>query len=379
MAKGDDKKNADGCDVAIVGAGPAGATAALRLSSLGHQVTLLDRDPLPKKQPGLVWLNSRVMGLLADWKIPVKSVLERPFSDVTFFNADFSKTAKPAFKDSAGFLVDRAVLVNTLIEASRKAGTSVRGGAAVSRLRLRESEVNLELEDGKVLTSRLLVLATGHRGELFEQAGFSRATGSGVVWSAQVDRALPKSAAADGPRVFIVLGLDRRGGFAIFCQSAQRISAAIHWFGDREGAADALKNTCRLAFEKKIVPVNLSDGAAEAALVRNPVAAALDMDTHVSKHCVLLGDAGGFIAAASQEGLYPAMWSAEVAAGVVDEALRSRHSQDVLKTFDTVWRMKMADYLRSPNTDPQFLVPLVFSNQPMADRMAAAFFSGENI
>jgi hypothetical protein len=47
--------------------------------------------------------------------------------------------------------------------------------------------------------------------------------------------------------------------------------------------------------------------------------------------------------------------------------------------FDTRWRLAMADYLRPPNTDMQFLVPLIFTNQPMADRMAAAFFRGENI
>ena len=47
--------------------------------------------------------------------------------------------------------------------------------------------------------------------------------------------------------------------------------------------------------------------------------------------------------------------------------------------FDSVWRIQMADYIRSPQTDTQFLLPLVFSNQPMADRFAAAFFCGENI
>lgn len=379
MAKAAAKTKVEGCDVAVVGAGPAGATAALRLAALGHQVCLIDRESVARKQPGLAWLNSRITETLAQWKVPVKSILDRPFSDVIFFNADFSKTAKPAFKDPAGYLVERAALVSTITEAARKAGATLHAGAGVLRVRLRESEVQLELENGTAMQSRLLVLATGHRGELFEQAGFSRATASGVAWSAQVDRELSKSAGIAEPRVVVVLGLDRRGGFVIFCMTSDRISATVNWFGDREGASAALKNACSLAFAKKAVPVDLSDGATAAPLVRNPVAAALDMDTHVSKHCVLIGDAGGFIAAASQEGLYPAIWSADIAAGVIDEALRSRHSQDVLKTFDTVWRMKMADYLRSPNTDPQFLVPLVFSNQPMADRMAAAFFSGENI
>jgi hypothetical protein len=39
----------------------------------------------------------------------------------------------------------------------------------------------------------------------------------------------------------------------------------------------------------------------------------------------------------------------------------------------------MAEYLRRPNADAHFLLPLIFSNQQMADRMAAAFWRGENI
>ena len=73
------------------------------------------------------------------------------------------------------------------------------------------------------------------------------------------------------------------------------------------------------------------------------------------------------------------MWAAQIAAGVAQTALRSVHSQDALMTFDSQWRIEMADYLRPPNTDNQFLLPLIFSNQPMADRMGAAFFSGDNI
>jgi flavin-dependent dehydrogenase len=73
------------------------------------------------------------------------------------------------------------------------------------------------------------------------------------------------------------------------------------------------------------------------------------------------------------------MWSAQIAAEVLDAALNSPQSQDELMSFEQKWRTTMADYLRSPNTDIQFLLPLIFSNQPMADRMGAAFFSGENI
>jgi hypothetical protein len=39
----------------------------------------------------------------------------------------------------------------------------------------------------------------------------------------------------------------------------------------------------------------------------------------------------------------------------------------------------MAEYLRPPNADLHFLLPLVFSNEQMAKRLAAAFWRGENV
>ena len=125
--------------------------------------------------------------------------------------------------------------------------------------------------------------------------------------------------------------------------------------------------------------MDLSEEAARAEVHPSPAGIALEMDSHVAKHTLIIGEAGGFVAAASNEGIYPAMWSAQLAAQVVHQALGSKHSQDVLMQFDSKWRMSMAEYLRPPNTDIQFLLPLIFSNQPMADRMGAAFFAGENI
>ena len=73
------------------------------------------------------------------------------------------------------------------------------------------------------------------------------------------------------------------------------------------------------------------------------------------------------------------MWSARLAVDVLLRATDSRHPQDTLRHFSAEWRTKMADYLRPPNTDLQFLLPLIFTNQQMADRTADAFWSGKNI
>lgn len=167
------------------------------------------------------------------------------------------------------------------------------------------------------------------------------------------------------------------------CVSRKWFSIAVNLFTERDRALSSLMALCRTAFEKGLVPHDLSSAAAGAPVFSSPASAGLDMETHVGKHTLVVGDAGGFVSAASNEGLYPAMWSAQLAAEVAAEALESAKkgepAQDHLMRFDSLWRMKMADYLRTPHTDIQFILPLIFSNQPMADRMAAAFFSGENI
>jgi hypothetical protein len=179
--------------------------------------------------------------------------------------------------------------------------------------------------------------------------------------------------------VSVVLGLNREGAHGlILARGTQRV-VAVSSTDSAEQARDLLVGLCQALARQGMAPPELPAEATRAETRRSPSGVALEMDSHVAKHTLIIGDAGGFVAAASDEAIYPAMWSAELAAKTLHKALGSRHSQDVLMQFDAEWRMSMAEYLRSPNTDIQFLLPLIFSNQPMTDRMAAAFFAGENI
>lgn len=367
-------------EVIIIGAGPAGSTAAILLAQAGRRVALVDRDRFPRAQTSAGWLNSRCAPLLAELQVPVRSLLDHAFRQVTFHNADFTKSARPNFADAPGYLVDRAEFDNIIVETARKSDVTMLLGVGVSKLHLKESSVSVDLTNGNTISGRLLIIATGAGSALVENVGVVRPKGSRPVWMARVD-AEPgtKKGSKSEPHVDIVLGLNRHASFGLICTGTKRISATITWKGERDEALPALVNLCRLAHQHGHVPVDLSIQAASAPLMATPGSAALEMETHVGKHSLVIGDAGGFVAAASHEGIYPAMWSGQIAAKILDAALKSTHSQDVLMTFNSEWRLRMADYLRSPNTDIQFLLPLIFSNQAMADRMGGAFFSGENI
>jgi len=380
-------------DVAVIGAGPAGATAALQLGRKGYQVALVDRAAFPRPVSCAGWLSAKVEPLLAELSLPAKKFLGSPFREVTLFNADLTKAAKPRFESSAGYLVDRAGFDNALIKAAAQHGVTLFQSSAVTDVRLKERSVDVTLADAKRITSRLLLLASGRGSELIDRLGFPRQSGGNPFWTAQAETvgihslaAGLKGPASDGantaraePHVGVVLGLDGGGSFGLLCTSKDRVSINVNWAGARERAIPALVELCKAAFRNGAVPIDLSKQAESAELVRSPASAALDMDSHVAKHTLLVGDAGGFITAASNEGIYPAMWSAKLAAQAIDAALQSDFSQDELMTFDSLWRTQMADHLRSPHTDIRFLLPLIFHNQPMADRMGAAFFFGENL
>jgi flavin-dependent dehydrogenase len=367
-------------DVLVIGAGPAGACGATLLAQRKRRVALIDRAAFPSRNTLAGWLNVRAAPLLGQLGVTTGTLLSEAFRDVTFFNADFSKRAKPNFKDAPAYLIDRAKFGDALVDTARRQGVALFHGCGVRRIHALEREVVAELDDDRRIRGRLLLLASGRGSALLDQLGFTHPDRHGVVWTAQVDRALRGGGAQEGvPRVGVALGLDRKGSFGMCSVSRHRLCVAVNWYGDQEQTTPCLVRLCRAFHQQQISPVDLSGEAAASPVLASPASAALDMDTHVRKHSLLVGDAGGFVSAASNEGIYPAMWSAQIAAEVLDAALNSPQSQDELMSFEQKWRTTMADYLRSPNTDIQFLLPLIFSNQPMADRMGAAFFSGENI
>jgi len=366
-------------DAIILGAGPAGASAAILLSQKDRRVALIDAAKFPRTGTNAGWLNTRTAPLLAELAVDVKKILKHTFSEVTFHNQDFSKSAKPAFDGTAGYLIDRNELNNALVKHAKACGATIFPGNFVRDIQLAESTATACFEDDTQVEGRLLMLAAGRATSLLNSVGITRGDSGSIIWSGQVNAPLSKSAGKRESTVGVVLGLDRHSSFAMYCVSSKWASVTINWFGERGEAMPAFIQICRSLHEQNLLPENLSAQAAASSIVPCPASAALDMDSHVGKNTLVIGDAGGFVSAASNEGIYPAMWSAQIAAGVAHEALGIDHSQDALMTFNTQWRLQMADYLRSPNTDAQFLLPLIFSNQPMADRMGAAFFSGENI
>jgi flavin-dependent dehydrogenase len=98
----------------------------------------------------------------------------------------------------------------------------------------------------------------------------------------------------------------------------------------------------------------------------------------VGNRTLLVGPAGGFFSATAED-IYPTCWSALHAADVLKKSLKEPHLQDALGAYRARWRTTLGDYLRGPQQNLRFLLPLVYRNQVMTTRLAEAILLGRSV
>jgi hypothetical protein len=108
-----------------------------------------------------------------------------------------------------------------------------------------------------------------------------------------------------------------------------------------------------------------------------PLAGALSQEG-VANRTLLIGPAGGFYTACTED-IYPNCWSAVYAVEVAKKALKERHLQDALQPYRQKWGATLGDYLRGPQQNLRFLLPLVYRNEMMTARLTEAILFGKSV
>ena len=108
-----------------------------------------------------------------------------------------------------------------------------------------------------------------------------------------------------------------------------------------------------------------------------PLAGALPHEG-VGNRTLLVGPAGGFYSACGED-IYPNCWSAVHAAEAMKKSLKEPYLQDALQAYRTRWRTTLGNYLRGPQQNFRFLLPLVYRNQVMTSRLTEAILLGKSV
>jgi geranylgeranyl reductase family protein len=326
-------------DVAIIGAGPAGSSAAIQLAAKGYSVALLDKEQFPREKLCGDFLNPVNWPMLRELKVE-RAVLARPHEKIsifrfTSFSGEEAEIPLPADRDEAvvGLGLRRFDLDYVLLERAKSLGVTVLDGWKPKELERQPDGWILKADESDVfgeLGARMLIGADGRNSWVAHHLG------------------LADPAAMQGRSV----GFQ----FRLKCTNRSTGKVEIHLFpGGYAGVVglDGDTVTLGLAIEKH----RLFDGRPEQSLLKsilpqNPWLKEMLWSGTVSEMrstypvyfrprrahsdgVLLVGDAARVSEPVTGEGIYFALKSGELAAGTMDQAFRkSDFSADQLCLYE---------------------------------------------
>jgi menaquinone-9 beta-reductase len=163
----------DRFDVVVVGAGPAGSTAATVLARGGARVALVDKAEFPRDKACGDLVGPRGVQLLSDLDLVVPDAIE--VGDMIVVGPTGRRVRLPCFPGRSypdhALAVPRRTFDATLREAAIAAGAVPFVGRAVEARRESTEVVGFTLADGTHLRARTIIGADGATSRVAEAAG----------------------------------------------------------------------------------------------------------------------------------------------------------------------------------------------------------------
>lgn len=324
-------------DVAIIGGGPAGSTAATLLARGGRRVVVLEREKFPRFHVGESLLP---FSLQTFDRLGLREKLDRTFMPKhggEIVAACGTTSAKFYFKDGFNSTRDRAYQVTRsdfdklLLDHSREHGAEVREETTVTNIAFDGEGVHLELKtaDGAAaaIDARYLLDCSGRHtilGSFFKlKKSYDHLQKFSLFAHYEnVDR----PAGIDGTLIRMVRGIDR--WFWMIPLTATRMSIGVVM---DTASFRAMKLSPEKAIEECIGEQPMMLERMQNAERVSPVYSAGDYSYRVGKlfgdRWLLAGDAAGFIDPVFSSGVFLAIMSAERAADALHEVLDNESRQ----------------------------------------------------
>lgn len=317
--------------VTIVGAGPAGATAARRLAHAGVRVRLLDRAAFPRNKPCGGGISLRVLARFPYLEHELSRIATHTVHRLYLEGPDGASTVVEA-GDAAALMIRRVEFDQLLVSLAVEAGAEFVGGVDIVRARETTESVELTARDGRRFDAPVVVAADGVHSVVARRLGLNTgwpATAIALDMMEETPRTSLRD--VDPSAVWVAYGYPPPGnggsrggrgapeGYAYMFPKRDHVNVGIGYLLShyRRWIAAA-----PYELQRAFVDALRGRGIAEGGSVRSnftpfliPVGGPLRRPGR--GRALVVGDAGGFVNGVTAEGIYYAMVSGDLAARAI--------------------------------------------------------------
>jgi geranylgeranyl reductase family protein len=293
-------------DVIVVGAGPAGSTAAFECAARGLQTLIVDRAEFPRDKPcggGVMVRTARAL------PVDITPVIER-----TAFTARLVRRngRTDAITSSVPLchMTRRTRLDAFLLEAARRRGATVMEKSAVRTMEGREDGVQVATDSGRFVAS-VVVGADGVNGVTARLSGMRPDVMKAVALEARL--VLPDGVPAEWQRAGAVYSIGCPGGYGWVFPKEDHLNVGVAGW---ERIAPTLRRRLHEFTKACGFDPALLDGERGYRIPFRRKGSPL-----VSGRTMLVGDAGGLADPLTGDGIYSAVVSGKEAAVAAERFL----------------------------------------------------------
>jgi len=347
-------------DVIIVGAGPAGVSAAITLARAGINAVLLERGTYPgaKNVQGAIFYTKMLADIIPDfWKDP-SCPLQRHIIEQNFFITSEDSAVKVGFKSDKWsqephncYSVIRVEFDKWFSKKAEEAGAQIFPGVTVSKLLQKDGKITgIQTSEGDELLADLVIACDGVNSMLAQSAGIiDELKPEEVALGVKEVLALPREKIEDR---FNLEG-DQGATIELLGKITQGMLGYVFLYTNKESLAFGVG--CKLSYFQKtgMAPYELLEMAKNHPVVRPYLKGAkpLEYSSHLipeggfnslpplySDGFLIAGDAAQMINPVHREGSNLAMVAGRLAA---ETAIEAKKKNDYSKATLSLYQKKL--------------------------------------
>jgi geranylgeranyl reductase family protein len=356
-------------DVIVAGAGPAGATAALRLARAGLRVVILERYPLPRQKPCGGGISTRVLSRFPWLPDVLPRIPTHPVSSL-YLEGPSGGVFRMQSNGPAVVLIRRIEFDDLLVSLAGEAGAEIVASAAVAQARQDADGVTLRTRDGREWRAPLVIAADGVNSVIARRLGLNPGWPAGKLALDMMEET-PVAAlrAAEPDTLSVFYGYGGAHGYAYIFPKREHVNVGIGYVLPYfKARIDLTPYDLQQTFVGDLRKRGLMNGESQR---RNFTPFLIPIGGPLRKtsagRVLLAGDAGGFVNGFSAEGIYYAMVTGELAAGAILEARHDGVVQPAVarRAYVRAWKKEIGAELR----DSVLIQKYLFHSATRMDRV----------